>query len=424
MACVLNRGYRVGSYEGYYGELVTDKDEATFTPWGRDVQLTKILRCIETQEYYVVLEFKTPEGDFRKCLLSRSEIADNGIAAKLNARGASVSSKRLDVLQSYINQQFESFSGEISFFHRDLGWIEVDSGYAYRAHSMVGEICSAYNGVTDVQPKGNFERWHDMVVNDVLPHAGLCFVLIAALSAVTVGFLHTHVPMLNPIFSISGTSSSGKSTAGCLAASTALCPQLGMRLTADLVGDRCYRAGGIWTWAATKNALLSRMNGNCGAVVVMDELSKTEIRDLSGVVYSLSEGVDKDRLSKECILKEQPSFHTSIISIGEERLSDRCKAKQAGIPMRVFEISGQLTESAAHANRIVTVCRENYGFAASMLADLIIELGAEQVVDFYRKKVEDFRKYLPESAFADRRSQQYGGLLLTTATLAKKALGK
>ncbi len=423
MSVIQNCGYRVGAHDGFYGEFRATKDEVVFVPWGRDVRVNKVLRSLETGEFALALEFNVPKIGKTECVLTRSEIAENGVAAKLSAKGASVSSKRADALQMYLNAQYENFQGSVSYYHDGAGWIEDSDGDVFRAYNSVGGKDSVYHGDLDIKPHGSFEAWKNMVVNDVLPYPALTTVLLAGLSSVLVGFLHRRIPLLNPIFSICGISSSGKSTAGVLAASTAFRPTLGVRKTLDRFGESKNYFGGITTWDASKSALLTRLNSNCGMVAVLDELSKSEIKDLSTIVYSLSEGVDKERLTKECTRRAQPDFHTTLISIGEERLLDRCKKFQEGLPMRVMEISGKLTESAEHSNRIVTACRENYGFAAPMLANYIIGLGAETLLEIYHKRVRQFRSKLPDSPFADRRAQQFGGLLLTTATIAKKALG-
>lgn len=423
MAKMNNIGYRVGCYDGYYGEFRFGQDDVRFIPWGRDIRLKRVFQCIETSEYYVEIGFFLPDGNAARCLLSRAEIAENGIAAKLSAKGASVSTKRADVLQQYLNQQYEQYKGDIECFHTGVGWLDVKGVEIYRAQSAVGELSSLYHGELDLREQGSYEAWRDMIVKDVLPFPALTLILIAGLSAVVTGFLYNKVTLLNSIISLAGMSSTGKTSAGILAASTGCRPALGVRQTTDFVGDVRYCTGGISTWDATKAALLTRMQGNFGVPIVLDELSKCEIKDLSGVVYAISEGVDKDRLAKDCTRRMQPNFHTTVVSIGEEKLTDRCRTQQAGVLTRIFEVSGQLTKNAEHANRIVAVCRENYGFAAPMLAEFMIHQGADRIVALYQRKVSSFRKLLPDSPFADRRAQQFGGLFLTTAVLAKKALG-
>ena len=127
--------------------------------------------------------------------------------------------------------------------------------------------------------------------DDVLPYPAMAFSLLAGLSSVLVGFLAPHVPLLNPIISLTGPSSSGKSTAGVVAASTAFRPVLGVNCGIDnLTGEQKQLIGGISSWAATRNALIARLQANQGFPVVLDELSKTELGDLSSIVYILSEG--------------------------------------------------------------------------------------------------------------------------------------
>lgn len=258
----------------------------------------------------------------------------------------------------------------------------------------------------------------------MLPYPAMAFSLLAGLSAVLVGFLAPHVPLLNPIISLTGPSSSGKSTAGVVAASTASRPVLGANYSTDsLTGEQQQLIGGISSWAATRNALITRLQANQGFPVVLDELSKTELGDLSSIVYILSEGTDKDRLTKDCNLKSQASFHTAIISIGEERLIDRCQKKQSGLALRVFEAEAPFTTGPEHAERLVNVCRCNYGHAAPKLARALSKHGVEAVSAIYRDSCKKAENSLPTGSFRTRRAQTFEGLLLATAVLAKESLG-
>lgn len=90
--------------------------------------------------------------------------------------------------------------------------------------------------------------------------------------------------------------------------------------------------------------------------------------------------------------------------------------------MRILEIAGPFTQSAKHANRLVEICRTNYGHAAPLLANKLSELGEETVLEIYKRACKKAKKGLPQTAFRDRRVQQFHGLLLATAIIARKAL--
>ena len=418
-----NIGYNVEVQDGHYGEVIAKRDIGYFRPYGRVVDVINIFRQLEDGAFSVLVRFTAVGGEEVSMIINRSEIAGNEIAKILSQKGASVSSRRADVLQEHLNLQCEQFQGAVSNIHSGLGWIDICGNNCFRAFRC-RPISSHYRGQFDIQPAGSFTAWRKGMRDDVLPYPAMAFSLLAGLSSVLVGFLAPHVPLLNPIISLTGPSSSGKSTAGVVAASTAFRPVLGVNCGIDnLTGEQKQLIGGISSWAATRNALIARLQANQGFPVVLDELSKTELGDLSSIVYILSEGTDKDRLSKDCTLKSQASFHTSIISIGEERLIDRCQKKQSGLALRIFEAGAPFTTGPEHAERLVKVCRCNYGHAAPKLARTLSKYGVEAISDIYRESCKKAEQLLPTGAFRTRRAQTFEGLLLATAILAKEALG-
>ena len=418
-----NVGYCVAVQNGQYGEVRLQGSERVFRPYGRVIELLKVFRSCETKEIWMLVRFRSAADENITMLIPKGDFADAGIAKVLSSMGACVSSRRIDLLQALMNQSFEKFREPITNYHTGLGWLPVDGSVTFRDFRNCGSF-SLYRGVFDIKPSGSFDIWRKAMEQHVLPYQSLAVALLAGLSSVLVGFMHSSTPLLNPIFSLAGGSSTGKSTAGIVAASTAFRPILGTSFATDeATGETVQLVGGVSSWAATKNALITRLQGNGGFPVVLDELSKSEIGDLSAVVYALSEGADKDRLQKDCTLRPQESFHTSILSIGEERLIDRCKKQQEGLQIRIFEIPGPFTKSAKHANRLVEICRTNYGHAAPLLANKLSELGEDTVLEIYKQACKKAKKWLPQTAFRERRVQQFHGLLLATAIIARDALG-
>lgn len=418
-----NVGYCVAVQDGQYGEVRLQGSERVFRPYGRVIELLKVFRSCETKEIWMLVRFRSAADENITMLIPKGDFADAGIAKSLSSMGACVSSRRIDLLQALMNQSFEKFREPIINYHTGLGWLPADGKLAFRDFKTCG-VPSLYRGSFDIKPSGSFDIWRKAMERHVLPYQPLAVALLAGLSSVLVGFLHSNFPLLNPIISLTGDSSTGKSTAGIIAASTAFRPILGTSFSTDeATGEPVQLVGGVSSWAATKNALITRLQGNGGFPVILDELSKSEVGDLSAVVYALSEGADKDRLQTGCTLRPQESFHTTILSIGEERLTDRCKKQQEGLHLRVFEIAGPFTQSAKHANRLVEICRANYGHAAPLLANKLSEFGEDTVLEIYKRTCKKAKKWLPQTAFRERRVQQFHGLLLATAIIARDALG-
>ena len=100
----------------------------------------------------------------------------------------------------------------------------------------------------------------------------------------------------NIIFHLVGDSGTGKTTTAILAISTVGCP--------NPVETRRYNGADgkplrslMSSWKGTSNALIAKLDGLDGTLMVFDELSKVESTEiLSSTIYTLSDGADKDRM--------------------------------------------------------------------------------------------------------------------------------
>ena len=410
------------SYDGYYGKFdCHDGETEQFISYGRDVRITQIFKCRDDGTYYVLIEFTDNDGERQKLMVPRERLGQPEFYEKLLARGADVNVKRWEVLHSYLNEQFRCVKPSYGV-HKSLGWSGSSGGIEYRSwRSTKGK--SRYIGSWDVERVGKFKPWRKMVREKVLPHDNLSVVLLAALSAPISAVIAENFNTGNPIYSIAGNSTSGKTTAGILAASTLFNPRAGSYNGRNFLGESCTKTGGVMTWSATANAMISRLREFSGVVAVIDELSKYQEPNMSRLVYVLSEGVDKVRMGKDLSMRDTAIFNATIISIGEERLTDRCKSDRDGVRIRILEIDGNLTRDAEHSHQIVSCCQENYGHATPRLAKWIINNGGtETVIKAYRRWTRAFAKIAPDYHYASRRIETFYAPLMVTAELCKDAL--
>ena len=129
----------------------------------------------------------------------------------------------------------------------------------FNANTPSEPICDTSD---DLEPKGTFEDWFNMYLNEVKGHFYLELATIFGISALVTAFLkHNHeIEFAGIIFSFTGQSSTGKSTAAALAVSVAGNPNKG--------SETLFRS-----WNATRNALESYLSNNYGVPLVFDELS-------------------------------------------------------------------------------------------------------------------------------------------------------
>ena len=259
--------------------------------------------------------------------------------------------------------------------------------------------------------------------NDVVGYPALQLILIAALSAVVVGLLALEISIENPIVHINYPSGKGKSTAGYLAASTAGRPFEGSMTAVDEDGRTMELHSLYQSWGSTDNAMVATQAGNGGAVIVLNELGKSLTKNMKRLVYDLSEGSDKKRLTSTLNTRMSQGYSTTFISTGEESLLDKCNSKMEGLNIRVMEITKPLTNDAEHSNRIKEVCVANYGHAATMLAEFILNKGdVSYVLPMYKNWVTKLREQMPKSPSMERFVEKFAALFMVTAEIASEAL--
>lgn len=319
--------------------------------------------------------------------------------------------------------------------YRSLGWayisdIDPDTGeerelLCYRCSRLIGTNRKAeYVGNCDITPAGDYEKWKTMVTNEIVPIPTLQLVMLAALSAVIVGLLGLEGIARCPLVHLYLPSSKGKSGALQAATSTVGSSFDGMKRRKTANNRREPRRSLYTSWSATDTSIIQQQVGNFGAVSVLNELGGNMSNNLSGLILSLSEGVDRTRSDPSLRVRVSEGYATCFLSCGEESLLEKARTKQSGLAVRVLEIDDDLTKDAAHAKRIQKVCDENYGFAAPMLAEYILAHGGlESVQKRYAYWCERLKQEFPDTANVDRYIEKFPAIFLTTAGLAKEALG-
>lgn len=169
--------------------------------------------------------------------------------------------------------------------------------------------------------------------------------------------------------------------------------------------------------------MITTQAGNRGVVTVLNELGKSLSKDLTRLIFDLSEGSDKKRLNTDLKARISKGYSTTFISTGESSLLEKCNTKLEGLAVRIMEVSTPLTKDAEHANRLKEGCSTNYGFAAPKLAQFIIRNGGvEYVLPKYKSWVTKLRERFPKGPSMERFVEKFAALFVTTAEIAKEAL--
>lgn len=422
---------------GMYGinEYSEKKQKMVFKPLGKAVYIESITRDIETNTVKFILSWDYL-GEKIYFEFTRRSISDHSLLQDLIEAGADVTKKNFNTFVDTLRLQeldIEASGAGSQKVYSHLGWKTVlvpkaNGGTAkklcYRAATMLGPCNAEYVGPLKIQPMGTFEAWKDMVEKEFIGHTPAEVVMLAGLSAVINGLISTHTTGETAIVHICGGTGSGKSSVaqGCVAAYGE--PFDGSRTAYDKSGMPVIQQSLYGSWSATENAAIARCAGNRGSLIVWNELGKFRGNDLSSLIYNVSEGTDKLRMNKALEINQSEGFSTTIMSVGELSLLDKCQSKADGLRIRVLELDMKMSKSAESADRIKDISRKNNGWAAPMLAEYIINNGGlKMVLDIYYRWRSDLLAIWPDTPSKERFVSKFPALFLTTAELAKAALG-
>ncbi len=408
-----------------YPAMMDDKygyedEDGIFFPLGTAPELVQI--HIDIDNLTTIFELRVfYKGASSILKIPRDDIVRRNNLIRYAGQGLDVTEGSVFYLMSVILQMEENIDPRnVHYVHRSLGWDNDESKFpkSFKKYKIRYEnSISTYTGDYLIAPMGTWDRYKSMLQEHVVPSPALTFAFVSGLSAVLNGYSEQFCDGETIIIHFTGGSSTGKTTAAMLAASTAGC--------ADPTKNSLFK-----TWGATQNALLSTMVGNYGFPIVFDEASALRAKDFSALMYALSSGRDKSRLNQDYSLTESKGFRTVVISTGEKSILSNCNGNN-GLNVRIIEVEGvQFTDSAETAEKIKYTCLNNYGHALDLMTEYLIkgfhQLNGEKfeaklfaVHDKYRRK---FREVCQPNAFVDRLSKKYA-LLMLTAKLARTSLG-
>ncbi|MBU3190310.1 DUF927 domain-containing protein [Clostridium bowmanii] len=299
---------------------------------------------------------------------------------------------------SYSNLGFRYYNDKLYYNH-----------YKTLAAKKADDFESTYEGELLIKPKGSGKVWMDMVKSSVIGNVELELALVIGFSAALVGYLGNDLGMESPLIHIYSDSSKGKTTAAMLAISAFGSPNQ-------------TEKGLFMTWNATGNAMHESMGGNIGVPILFDESSMCTIKDLTSIIYSLTSGKNKLRLSKNCKIKDPKVWRTTIISTGENSLTSK-SSEYTGIRARLFEFGNiTWTKDAAHSDLIKRTVIANYGHYGSIFARYLMRCGKDKVRKVYDTCAERLKKDIPESQLKDRIAGKFA-LITATAEIMKKLMG-
>lgn len=421
----------------YYGVFKQQPDGTfKFRPLGKLPVLEEVLESIEDDRVYLKLSCSF-FGRTKVAYIAQGDLLDPQLSKNLADLGFDVTKSLSNYFVDVIRLQVEFKENRKivpTSAYSALGWVQIPYidpttnqtafTLCYRSFKLIGtKQTIKYLGPYDITPTGDYNVWRQLMIDDVIPFPALQLVLVAALSAVIVGILAIKIPIENPIVHLNLPSGKGKSTAGYVAAATAGKPFEGSMTSVDEDGKVIEKLSVYQSWGSTDNAMVATQAGNRGVVTVLNELGKNLSKNMTRLIFDLSEGSDKKRLTTDLKARISKGYSTTFVSTGESSLLEKCDTKLEGLAVRIMEITSPLTKDAEHANRIKDGCFSNCGFAAPKLAHHIIKKGGgDYVLPKYKDWVAKLRARFPAGPSMERFVEKFAALFVTTAEIAAEAL--
>ncbi|HDZ0098872.1 TPA: DUF927 domain-containing protein [Staphylococcus aureus] len=306
----------------------------------------------------------------------------------------------------------------LSELYEGVGILETPFGYLISLDKVLNSVqfnqsppsYPIVNSAYDLTPKGTFDNWFNMYLEEVKGSLLLELAVVFGISALVTSFLkHKHdVEFAGILFSFTGQSSTGKSTAAALAVSVAGNPTKG--------NETLFRS-----WNATRNALEGYLSNNYGIPIVFDELSSTTLRDTTGLLYSIAEGQGRQRSNVHGEVKTPKNWGTSVISTSEYSIFND-SAQNDGLRVRTIEINEQFTTNATNADNIKKAVALNYGHVLPLVAKYLINR-EDEVIQWFYKEVDWFEAKLKDdkSNTGNRMFKRYA-VITTSAKILGRVL--
>lgn len=425
-------GYKIVDGKEQYGryEPTGEDDEFEFVGYGNYIAVERVSKDIDGGSSILTIGYDTLDGTRETINMCRELLSKKkDVQAILLKSNADVYDNSLNTLMNCLRvSEIRAEKGQC--FHR-TGWIVENVGTEderlfFKGCGLVSSTLddekADYVGPYDLSAKGTFEEWKSMLIEWVLGNPALEIAVLIGLSSI----ISCEWGVRNLIFHFMGDSGTGKTTSAILAISTIGCPNPAE--TAKYLGaDGKPMRSLLSSWKGTSNALIGKLDGLDGTLVVFDELSKVENDDiLTSTIYTLSDGADKDRMASPTEMQATNVIRTNILSVGEESLLEKADNQNSGINVRVCEISTDFTKSPEQSKAIVAGCYANYGHAGSRFAGYIVEnMTYADVANLRQDNLTEYENALVAAGCQSktvRRLAEFGAILLTVADIAEEAL--
>ncbi|SCK02042.1 Superfamily II helicase and inactivated derivatives [uncultured Clostridium sp.] len=335
--------------------------------------------------------------------LDRGEYLNRNSLLSLQSKGMDVTHENIKYLVKYFKEQEHKKTDNIRNIHSKLGFSKYNGKDIYKLKRCIG-CNSNYVGNYNIGEYGERDRYINMLIQYVIGRCQLELAICMGLSAIVLAYIGDFLGLGSMIFHIVGNSTTGKTSA--------------LKLAISPFGTPNQKDGGLFgSYNGTDNALIGKLRDLIGVPYALDEISMSNTKNFTKFVYSVSNGVDKERLNKNCEFREKGKWLTTLLSNGEKSLIESSN-KNAGILARVTEFRNvNWTKDAQSAELINKTILETHGHLGVEFAEYIMELNKEKLIELYDNVKDDIYVTIKERVGVDnmtgRVCSKYSIILLT-----------
>lgn len=384
-------GKWIGKIDGVYLEGREDITEITSTP----IAPVEIWEDVETHAKKVTIAYFS-DNAWNFHTVSRSQISERNKIILLSDLGIDVTSGNAAKLVEYIRNVQKLNSLPVKKCISRFGWYEgVFVPYEDGLEANVdAKLLQA------ITSEGNLQDWIDFVGAKRSQSMQFRIALAASFASPLVDIVN--VPSF--ILHLHGESGCGKTISQMLAASIWGKPSIGDGL--------------IYSLRSTGNSLKATCKGLYNIPFFGDELQglKDEVKNFSGLIYELCNGVERMRLKTDGTHQKAGAWKNIFFFTGEEPiLSD---SDGAGVFNRVLEYECQQREKITleTGQEIANFLQEHYGTAGKKFIESLPT--KEKIRELYNNNVKSIEKKLNTT---DKQIAAVA-LVYTADTLATAAL--
>ncbi len=313
----------------------------------------------------LLIEFADPEGRVHRDTISESDLHDSkGLRKRLADQGLkiAVGSTKFDPLIQRLEPK------ELVLLVSKPGWID-----AKRFVAPDGEVYGANGGETVIlenklpnQRAGTLEGQQDAW--DISFQYGDAHHFIGCLAGVAGSLVEYADLDMTPIVTLSGSSSSGKTTAMALGASAFGCPDI-------------KKPGLIHTLRGTDNAIEYLAARSNGTYLGLDETAHLDPGSLEKLIFMVASGRGKHRMKADSSERAAKEWATFAMVSSEQALGDLVertgRSARVGFAARVadLDVSNARPIPETEYLRMTALLKENFGHIGPLFVEALVQSG-------------------------------------------------